>query len=489
MAEARDQGEPGSESGSEVRVESDTEIRVESDSLGEVRVPAARYWGAQTERSRENFPIGDQRFPRVFLRAYGLLKGAAARANAALGEIDPDLAEWIAQASDELARGDLDDDLPLRIWQSGSGTQTHMNVNEVLAGRANELAGGPRGGRAPVHPNDHVNRGQSTNDTFPTAMHVASALALRERLEPALDGLLATLDERARRFADVVKLGRTHLQDATPLTLGQEIGAWASAVRLARAAIEAGRPRLHALALGGTAVGTGLNAHPRFAEEAVRRLADATGVDFVPATDRFAALAGHEPLVELSGGLANLATSLLKMANDVRWLASGPRGGLGEIAIPANEPGSSIMPGKVNPTQAEALAMVCSRVIGNHATVVAAAGQGNLQLNVQKPVTIHALLESIELLADAVASFDERCLRDLEPRRERIAEHLERSLMLVTALAPHVGYDAAAAIAEEAHARGVTLREAALDSGRVSAEQFDAWVRPERMVGRDGDEG
>jgi fumarate hydratase class II len=334
-----------------------------------------------------------------------------------------------------------------------------------------------------------VNRGQSTNDTFPTAMHVASALALRERLAPALDGLLATLDERARRFDDVVKLGRTHLQDATPLTLGQEIGAWAAQVRLARAAIEAGRPRLYALALGGTAVGTGLNAHPRFAEETVRRLADATGIAFVPAPDRFAALAGHEALVELSGGLANLATSLLKIANDVRWLASGPRAGLGEIAIPANEPGSSIMPGKVNPTQAEALAMVCARVLGHHATVIVAAGQGNLQLNVQKPVTIHAVLESIELLADAIASFDARCLAGLEPRRERIAEHLERSLMLVTALAPHVGYDAAAAIAEDAHARGVTLREAALDSGRVSAEDFDAWVRPEDMVGRERDGG
>ena len=457
-------------------------FRTESDSLGEIQVPVERYWGAQTQRALEQFRIGGERFPRVFLRAYGLLKQAAARSNAELGELPGEIAELVARACDELIEGRLDAEFPLPVWQTGSGTQTHMNVNEVLAGRANELSGRPRGGKQPVHPNDHVNRGQSSNDTFPTAMHVAAALSVREALLPALDRLLATLDERARAFAGVVKIGRTHLQDATPLTLGQEVGAWASHVRLARAALEAGLPRLRQLAIGGTAVGTGLNAHPRFGAEVARRLAEATGIPFEPAPDLFAALAGHEALVELSGALNTLATALLKIANDVRWLASGPRSGIGELALPENEPGSSIMPGKVNPTQAEALAMVCTRVVGNHATITAAASQGNLQLNVQKPVIAHCLLQSIALLADAAVSFEAHCLRGLEPRRERIAELLERSLMLVTALSPHIGYDAAAAIAKDAHARGVTLREAALASGRVTAEQYDAWVRPEQMV-------
>jgi len=459
--------------------------RTERDSLGAIEVPTDRYWGAQTERARHNFAPGegDARFPRVFLRAYGLLKRAAAGANADLAELPADLARWIEQACRELEAGELDAEFPLCIRQSGSGTQTHMNVNEVLAGRANELAGGPRGGRSPVHPNDHVNLGQSTNDTFPTVMHIACALALDEGLHPALDRLLATLDERAAAFADVVKMGRTHLQDATPLTLGQEIGAWAAQLRLARAAVEAGRPRLLQLAIGGTAVGTGLNAPPGFAEAVVRRLARDTGLAFA-CGNPFAGLAGHEALVELSGGLVTLATASIKVANDVRWLASGPRSGLGEIVLPENEPGSSIMPGKVNPSQAEALAMVCSRVLGNHATVSVAASQGNLQLNVQKPVMIHALLESIALLGDAVGGFEACCLRELRPDRERIAQHLERSLMLVTALTPQIGYEAAAAIAREAHTRGLTLREAALESGRVSAEEFDAWVRPEAMVGK-----
>jgi len=461
--------------------------RTERDSLGPVEVPADRYWGAQTERARHNFPIGDgdARFPRVFLRAYGLLKRAAAGANAELGELPADVARWIEQACGEIEAGGLDAEFPLAVRQSGSGTQTHMNVNEVVAGRANELAGGPRGGKSPVHPNDHVNRGQSTNDTFPTAMHLACLLALDEQLHPALDRMLATLDERAHAFADVVKIGRTHLQDATPLTVGQEIGSWASQVRLAREAVQAGRPRLLRLAIGGTAVGTGLNAPPGFADAVVRRLARETGLA-LERGDPFAGLAGHEALMELSGGLATLATSLLKVANDVRWLSSGPRSGLGELVLPDNEPGSSIMPGKVNPSQAEALAMAASRVLGNHATVTVAASQGNLQLNVQKPVTIQALLESIALLADAVDGFEARCLRELRPDRARIAEHVERSLMLVTALSPRIGYDAAAAIARDAHARGVTLREAAIDSGRVTAEEFDAWVRPEAMVGGGG---
>lgn len=458
--------------------------RVESDSLGEIQVDGTRYWGAQTERARANFAIGDRGFDRRFLRCYGLLKRVAAESNRELGELTEPIAGWIAAAADELARGDFDDEFPLQVWQSGSGTQTHMNVNEVVAGRANELAGRPRGGKSPVHPNDHVNRGQSTNDTFPTVMHVACAIELNEALLPALDRLHARLRERSAAFGDVMKIGRTHLQDATPLTLGQEIGAWATQVGLAREPIVASLSRIRRLAIGGTAVGTGLNAHPRLGERIASRLGEETGIAFEVAPDRFAALAGHEPLVELSGGLNTLACALLKLANDVRWLSSGPRCGLGELSIPANEPGSSIMPGKINPTQAEALAMVCSRVFGNHVTVTMAAGQGNLQLNVQKPVLIHALLESLVLLADAMTSFEIHCLRGLEPRLDRVAEHVEQSLMRVTALAPHIGYDAAARIAKDAHDRGVTLRAAALDSGLVTEAQFDEWTAADRLLGR-----
>ena len=457
--------------------------RTETDTMGAVEVPEDAYWGAQTQRSLAHFAIGSERLPPLFHRAYGLLKQAAAEANAALGELDAERAAWIARAAGEVADGAFDAAFPLTIWHSGSGTQTNMNLNEVIANRANELAGAARGAKAPVHPNDHVNRGQSTNDGFPTAMHVAVALALRDRLDPALDALLATLDRQAAAHRDLVKMGRTHLQDATPLTLGQEIGGWAAGLRLARASLVAGAERRQQLAVGGTAVGTGLNAHPGFADEVVRRLAARTGIPFTAAPDKFAALAGHEAIVELSGALANLAASLLKLANDVRWMASGPRGGLAELRLPANEPGSSIMPGKVNPSQAEALAMVCLQVQGHHATILAAAGQGSFELNVCKPLVAWSALNAIALLADAVVSFERHCLAGIEPDEAVLAEGVRRSLMLVTALTPHIGYDEAARIAKKAHAEGTTLREAALALGSVRAEDFDAWMRVEDMLG------
>jgi fumarate hydratase class II len=457
--------------------------RTEADTMGPVEVPEDAYWGAQTQRSLEHFAIGRERLPAVFTRAYALVKQAAAEANGALGELDPERAQWIAQAAGEVASGTLSESFPLTIWHSGSGTQTNMNLNEVIANRANELAGGARGDKAPVHPNDHVNRGQSTNDSFPTAMHVAAALGLGERLAPALDAMLETLDAKARATRDIIKTGRTHLQDATPVTLGQEIGGWAAQLRLARESLDAGAPRRQQLAIGGTAVGTGVNTHPDFADEVVRRLGEKTGIAFTSAPDKFAALAGHEPMVELSGALANLASTFFKIANDVRWLASGPRCGLGEIRIPENEPGSSIMPGKVNPSQAEALVMVCLHVQGSHTTVVAAASQGNFELNVCKPLIAYHVLNAIALLAEAIASFDEHCVSGLEPNEMALEEGVRRSLMLVTALAPHIGYDEAARIAKKAHTESTSLREAALALGSVDAEQFDAWVRAERMLG------
>jgi fumarate hydratase class II len=459
------------------------DTRTETDSLGPIQVPADGYWGAQTQRALEHFRIGDERVPRALLHAYGLLKQAAAEVNARLGELPGDIASLVERAARDVRAGSLDDHFPLTIWQSGSGTQTHMNVNEVIASRANELAGAPRGARSPVHPNDHVNRGQSTNDTFPTAMHVSAALTLQRELLPALEQLAATLEEKASRFAHLVKIGRTHLQDATPLTLGQEIGGWAAQLRLAMEALRATQPRLHLLAIGGTAVGTGLNAHPRFGDEVAAVLARETGLPFSSAPNRFAALAGHEAMAELSGALATLAGSLVKIANDVRWLASGPRCGLGEIRIPENEPGSSIMPGKANPTQAEALSMVCLQVMGNQTTVAFAASQGNFELNVCKPLIAHAVLQSLSLLAGAAAGFDAHCARGIEPREDVLAAAVERSLMLVTALSPHIGYDAAARIAHRAHAENVSLREAALADGTVSAEDYDRWVRPEAMLG------
>jgi fumarate hydratase class II len=463
--------------------------RVERDSMGAVQVPADACWGAQTQRSLEHFAIGSERMPVSFIRAYGRVKRAAAEANADLGELPREIADWIVRAAGEVIEGQLDDQFPLVIWQTGSGTQTNMNVNEVIANRANELAGGERGARAPVHPNDHVNRGQSTNDTFPTAMHVATALEVHGSLLPALDALLETIDGKADAYRDLVKIGRTHLQDATPVTLGQEIGGWAAQLRRSRSGLEAVAPQLLALAAGGTAVGTGLNAHPRLGDEIARRLAQDTDLPFVSADDKFAALAGHEAMAAVSGALGTLAGSLTKVANDVRWLASGPRCGLGELRIPENEPGSSIMPGKVNPTQAEALIMVCLQVIGNHTTVSVAASQGSFELNVCKPVILYNVLQSVELLGDAMRSFDLHCVRGLEPNREALARGVEHSLMLVTALAPHIGYDEAARIAKKAHEEGTSLRDAALALGSVTPEQFDDWVRPDRMVGAGADEG
>ncbi|MCW5747377.1 MAG: class II fumarate hydratase [Alphaproteobacteria bacterium] len=461
------------------------ETRIETDSLGEIAVPAAHYWGAQTQRSLENFRIGGERMPAALIAALGIQKKAAAEANRALGLLPADIADAILRAADEVIDGRLAEEFPLVVWQTGSGTQTNMNANEVIAGRANELLSGRRGGKSPVHPNDHVNRCQSSNDSFPTAMHIAAARQATQHLRPALTQLQAALAAKAAAFADVVKIGRTHLQDATPLTLGQEVGAWARQVENGIARLDAALPRVLELAQGGTAVGTGLNAHPRFASLFAEKVAALTGLPFRTAPDTFEALASHDALVELSGALNTIAVSLHKIANDVRLLGSGPRAGLGELLLPENEPGSSIMPGKVNPTQAEALTMVAARVIGNHTTVTFAGASGHLQLNVYKPVIADAVLQSIRLLADGAASFARNCIDGIEPARGRIAELLAASLMLVTALNPHIGYDKAAKIARKAHQEGLSLRQAALALGYVTAEQFDAWVRPERMTAPD----
>ncbi len=458
--------------------------RTEHDSMGAVEVPADRYWGAQTQRSLDHFAIGTERFrmPVEIIHAMGILKKAAARANAELGELAPEKAALIAAAAQEVLDGVLDDHFPLVVFQTGSGTQSNMNANEVIANRANELAGQAPGSHAPIHPNDDVNRGQSSNDTFPTAMYVAVVSALHRELLPAAKRLRDTLAERADRFDRVVKTGRTHLMDATPVTLGQEIGSWVAQIDHAVCSVETMAAGLLELAIGGTAVGTGLNAHPRFGERCAALIAEETGHPFRSAANRFAALAAHDALVDLSAALRTLAGALFKMANDVRWLASGPRSGLGELRIPENEPGSSIMPGKVNPTQAEALTMVCTRVFGNDATVAFAGSQGNFQLNVYKPVMAHAVLESIRLLGDAARSFDAHCAAGIEPNLRRIEENLQRNLMLVTALNRHIGYDRAAEIAKKAHAEGSTLRDAALASGYVSADDFDRWVVPLAMT-------
>ncbi len=460
-----------------------TDIRIETDSLGPVEVPADRYWGAQTERSRRNFRIGTERMPEPLLRALGQLKKAAALANVELGALDRKLGEAIAAAAGEVAEGRLADHFPLVVWQTGSGTQTNMNANEVIANRANEALGAGLGRKAPVHPNDHVNMGQSSNDSFPTAMHVAAVGEITGRLLPALRHLHGVLDAKAQAFADLVKIGRTHLQDATPLTLGQEISGWAQQVRNGIARVECSLPRLLEVAQGGTAVGTGLNAKRGFAEAFARHLSALTGQPFRPAENFFEALAAHDAIVETSGQLNVLAVSLSKIANDVRLLASGPRSGLGEIDLPENEPGSSIMPGKVNPTQAEALTMVAVQVMGNHTAITVAGASGHLELNVFKPVLIQNLLQSIRLLADASRSFADNCLAGMEPNRGRIAQNLERSLMLVTALNPHIGYEKAAKIAQTAHHDESTLKEAAVKLGFLSAEEFDRWVRPETMTG------
>ena len=459
-------------------------VRIEKDALGEVRVPADHLWGAQTQRSIESFPIGVERFRwgRSVIRAFGVMKKAAALANGELGELSADKAALIARAAQDVIDGRLDGEFPLVVFQTGSGTQSNMNANEVIANRAIELAGGVVGSKKPIHPNDDVNRGQSSNDTFPAVMHIATVSELDRDLLPALERLRTTLDAKAHAFADIVMIGRTHLQDATPVTLGQIISGWVAQLDDARAAIEFARRGLLPLALGGTAVGTGLNAHPKFGDTVAAMIARETGVPFVSAPNKFAALSAHDAIVNVSAMLRTLGDALMKIANDVRWHASGPRAGLGEITIPDNEPGSSIMPGKINPTQPEALTMVAVRVFGNDAAVAFAGSQGNFQLNVYKPVMLHGTLESIELLADAIDSFDERCAQGIEPAMDRIRANLERSLMLVTALNPHIGYEKAAKIALTAHRERATLRETALKLGLVSAEDFDRWVDPAAMT-------
>src|SRR5919107_4619332 len=453
------------------------ETRIEKDTMGEIAVPSDRYWGAQTQRSLKYFQAGAGRdtMPRELIKACGILKKAAAMANGELKLLDQEKRDLISQVADEVIAGKLDEHFPLVIWQTGSGTQTNMNVNEVISNRAIEIAGGVMGSKKPIHPNDDVNKAQSSNDTFPTAMHIAAVEVLASLVE-ALKDLKKHLDDKASAYANVIKIGRTHLMDATPLSLGQEISGWAQMLENNRQRIDATLPHLYQLALGGTAVGTGLNPHPEFAEKAAAKIAALTNRPFVSAPNKFEALAGHDALVFAHGALKTLACSLMKIANDVRWLASGPRAGLGEISIPENEPGSSIMPGKVNPTQSEALTMICSQVLGNDVAINVAGASGNFELNVFKPVLIHNFLQSVRLLADGAKSFDEHCARGIEPNRERIADLVQRSLMLVTALNPHIGYDKAAKIAKEAHRSGATLREAALASGWVSAEQFDAWV-------------
>jgi fumarate hydratase class II len=459
--------------------------RTESDTMGKVEVPASRYWGAQTERSLAHFKIGGERFPREMIRAFGILKKACAIVNAERGVLPSEKAKAIIQACDEVIEGRLDDHFPLVVWQTGSGTQTNMNANEVIANRAIEILGGELGSKKPVHPNDDVNRSQSSNDTFPTAMHIAAVAEIRRRLIPAVRTLRETLDGKAKEFAGVVKIGRTHLQDAVPMTLGQEISGWVSQLDHSLEHIEAGMPHLQELALGGTAVGTGLNAPADFGHRVAKEIAKITGIGFVTAPNKFEALAAHDALVNAHGAIRTLAAALMKIANDVRWLASGPRSGLGEIRIPENEPGSSIMPGKVNPTQSEALTMVCAQVFGNDVAVTIGGASGNFELNVYKPLIISNVLRSIRLLADACDSFEEHCARGIEPDHARIREHVGRSLMLVTGLAPKLGYDKAAEIAKKAHKDGSTLKEAALALGHLTAEEFDREVKPEKMTGPD----
>jgi fumarate hydratase, class II len=459
------------------------DTRVEIDTFGAIEVPAHRYWGAQTERSRRNFRIGTEVMPPPLIRALALVKRIAAEVNCELGLLDESRAKAIVGAADEVIAGKLDGNFPLVVWQTGSGTQSNMNINEVIANRGNELMGGKRGAHEPLHPNDHVNKSQSSNDSFPTAMRIAAVCEINEALIPALGHLHGTLAAKAEAFAPIVKIGRTHLQDAVPLTLGQEFSGYAAQLALGIARIREASIHLLAIAQGGTAVGTGLNAPPRFAEMFAARLAAHTGLAFVRAPNAFEALASHDAEVFVHGALSAMAAGLFKVANDVRLLGSGPRCGLAELLLPENEPGSSIMPGKVNPTQPEAVTMVCCQVFGNHATVSAAASQGHLELNVFKPVIAHALLQSIRLTADAARSFADHCVAGIRPNTARIAELMERSLMLVTALAPKIGYDKAAAIAKAAHARGTTLREEAVRLGYVTAPEFDALVRPDAMVG------
>ena len=459
-----------------------TPTRTERDAFGPIDVPAGALWGAQTQRSLHHFAISTERMPTALLLALAEVKRACAAVNGELGLLPGDTAAAIIAAADEVLGGAHPEAFPLSVWQTGSGTQTNMNMNEVLANRASELLGGERGMGRRVHPNDHVNLGQSSNDIFPTAMHVAAVSSLHDALRPALLALGATLAAKAAEFADIVKIGRTHLQDATPLTLGQEMSGWVAQLDHAEQAIVATLPALEALAVGGTAVGTGLNAPPGFGERVAQVLADRSGRPFRSAPNKFAALAGHDALVSAHGALKTLATALMKIANDVRWLASGPRSGLGELSIPENEPGSSIMPGKVNPTQCEAMTMLCCQVFGNDVALTLGAASGNFELNVFKPLIIHNFLSSVRLLADGMRSFDVHCARGIEANVPRIAELVARSLMLVTALSPHIGYDRASEIAKQAHHQGTSLREAALALGYVTDEDFERWVRPEDMV-------
>ncbi|MBN9365096.1 MULTISPECIES: class II fumarate hydratase [unclassified Devosia] len=457
--------------------------RVESDSMGTINVPSEKYYGAQTARSLANFDIGGEKMPTEIIRAFGILKKAAALANHKLGLMDQATRDLVVAAADEVIAGKLADHFPLVVWQTGSGTQSNMNVNEVISNRAIEMAGGVMGSKKPVHPNDHVNMSQSSNDTYPTAMHIAAVEAIENYLVDRVMLLRNTLDAKATEFMGVVKIGRTHLQDATPLTLGQEISGWVAQLDLALKAIRATLPQLYELALGGTAVGTGLNAHPRYGETVAAEIATLTGQPFVTAPNKFAVMAGHDAFVGSSGALKQLAVALMKIANDVRWLASGPRSGLGEITIPENEPGSSIMPGKVNPTQAEATTMVAVQVMGNDAAIGIAASQGNFELNVFKPVIAYNFLQSVRLLADAAKSFNDHCAVGIEPDRDRIKQLVDQSLMLVTALNRKIGYDNAAKIAKHAHKKRSTLRESAIELGLLTGEEFDSEVKPEQMVG------
>ena len=460
-----------------------SDYRTETDSFGPIEVPADRYWGAQTQRSLRNFKIGTDRMPPPLVRAFGIVKRAAATINAEIGKLDQGLADAICKAADEVIDGTLIDHFPLVVWQTGSGTQTNMNANEVIANRAIEMLGGALGSKHPVHPNDHVNMGQSSNDSFPTAMHIAAVEEIHHRLVPGLGHLQSALAVKAEGFADIIKIGRTHLQDATPLTLGQEFSGYAKQIEYAIARVEGTLPRLYQLAQGGTAVGTGLNSTVGFAERFAEEAATITGLPFVTAENKFEALAAHDALVEASGALNTCAVSLMKIANDIRLLGSGPRCGFGELALPENEPGSSIMPGKVNPTQCEAMTMVCAQVMGNHVAITVAGSNGHFELNVFKPVMIYNLLHSIRIVGDAAVSFTDNCVAGIEANVDRITSLRDQSLMLVTALNPHIGYDNAAKVAKKAFAEGTTLKAAAVALGLLSEQQFDEWVRPENMIG------
>ncbi len=468
---------------SQTVISSQKGTRVESDTMGDIVVPNDRYYGCQTARSLINFDIGNDKMPREIIRAFGILKQASANVNCKLEQLDKGVSEWVVKASEEVIEGKLDDHFPLKIWQTGSGTQSNMNTNEVIANRAIEMAGGVLGSKTPVHPNDHVNRGQSSNDTFPTAMHIAGAEMLIHKLIPALSDLQNALAKKAEQWKAIVKIGRTHLMDAVPLTLGQEAGGWVAQLEAAMRRIKFCLDDLMELALGGTAVGTGLNTHPDFAELVAKEIAKKTKLPFVTAPNKFSQLAAHDAMVSASGALNSLAVTLMKIANDIRWLGSGPRCGLGELSLPANEPGSSIMPGKVNPTQSEALTMVCCQVMGNHSAISIGGSQGNFELNVFKPMIIHNFLHSARILSDAMNSFRTKCVEGLVANEMAINNHLENSLMLVTALNNHIGYDKAAKIAKHAHEKGITLRESSLELGFVTEKEFELWVQPKNMVG------